>query len=62
MTNMCLKCAETRDTKHKSVMGCWVGKCEFCGEEGVTCASAEHDFGVYKTEEDRLIDKVNDLI
>lgn len=62
MTNMCLECAKTRDRKHKETMGLWIDQCDFCGKDRVACASAEHDFGVYKTNEDELRDRVQDGI
>ena len=61
---VCIKCGIANNKKHQKggVFGCWIDTCDMCGDKNVPCASAQHDFGIYNNEKERMIDKMQDVI
>jgi hypothetical protein len=56
-----MDCGKKVDRKKKESFGMWQGKCDMCGEEKMV-ADAQHDFGYYNNEQEKIEDKVQDLI
>jgi hypothetical protein len=59
---ICFKCGNKLGKLKEGAIGAWVGTCDNCGEEGVSCASAQHDFGIYNNEEEKKADKIQRMI
>lgn len=54
---VCFGCGNKFGKPKGGTVGAWVDTCDICGEKGVTCASAPHDFGIYSTPEIEEADK-----
>jgi hypothetical protein len=59
---VCLDCGNKYKTKEKAVFGMWMGNCDMCGKKDTYVAAAGHDFGIYNTHEEKVEDKVQDLL
>ena len=59
--NICFDCGKKIDKKHKTSFGTWLAICDMCFEEKL-CADAQHDFGYYNNEDEKVKDKVQDLM
>lgn len=57
--SVCLDCGKKYSTRKKtmSVIGIWTDDCTICGKEGVACAAAGHDFGIYKMPKLEVLEK-----
>ena len=60
--DVCLSCGDKYGKKQKEAFGCWLAPCDICGKENVSCASAQHDFGIYNNEQEKIDDARQDLI
>lgn len=63
--DVCIDCGRKYGNKpHKEghAIGVWNGTCDICGKENVSCASAQHDYGIYNNDEERKSDKMQDRI
>ena len=60
--DVCFDCGKKYGTKQdKGAIGTWMADCDICGEKK-PCASAQHDFGIYNNPQEKIEDKIQDLI
>lgn len=59
---ICLDCGRKNDKKNgKGGIGVWLATCDMC-ENFTWCADAQHDFGIYNNDVEKIVDRVQDLI
>lgn len=59
---MCLSCGKKYKKKNKGFFGVWMANCDMCGAKQVACADAQHDFGYYNNNEEKMRDEIQDAL